>query len=184
MTTAAAATTVDSVTFHLLALAPAAVGLCCLVADRRRARAIELGAAVLVMLAMADAAVTAIVPTVFWVVALVGGAMALAVVRGRARVRDATGDMTGRVSMAVHSAAGMVVMATLMLAMNGGGSVPPPQAHHHTAAPTLAAAAIVVASAYLVASVVLAARAHGGLARAQYVAMAGSVVLMSLSFAA
>ena len=74
MTAAATAATVDSVTFHLLALAPAAIGLCCLAVDRRRARAIELGAGVLMMLAMADAAITAIVPAVFWVVALLGGA--------------------------------------------------------------------------------------------------------------
>ena len=183
MITAATTTTVDVVTFHLLALAPAAVGLCCLAADRRRTRAIELGAAVLMVLAMADAAVTAIVPAVFWVVALVGGAMALAAVRGRARVGVASGEMAGGVVMAVHSAAGMVVMAALMLAMIGGGSVPAAPAHHHAGAPALAVAAVVVASAYLVASVVLAVRAHGGLARAQYVAMAGSVGLMALSFA-
>ncbi len=183
MTAAATAATVDSVTFHLLALAPAAIGLCCLAADRRRARAIELGAGVLMMLAMADAAITAIVPAVFWVVALLGGAMALAAARGRARVRVAVGDMTGGAAMAVHSAAGMVVMATLMLAMTGGAPAPAASAHHHTAAPTLAVAALVVASAYLVASVVLAARTHGGLARVQYVAMAGSVGLMSLSSA-
>lgn len=183
MTTAATATRVDSVTFHLLALAPAAIGLCCLAADRRRARVVELGAAVLMMLAMVDAAVTAVVPAVFWVVALLGGAMALAAARGRARVRVAVGDMTGGAAMAVHSAAGMVVMATLMLAMTGGTSVPAAAGHHHSSAPAITVAALVVASAYLVASVVLAARTYGVLARVQYVAMAGSVGLMSLSFA-
>ena len=45
-------------TLHLLALAPAAVGLCCLAADRRRARAAEVVAAMLMMMAMVDAAVT------------------------------------------------------------------------------------------------------------------------------
>ncbi|MBN9177894.1 MAG: hypothetical protein J0I43_11060 [Microbacterium sp.] len=164
-------------TFHVLALAPAAVGLCCLAADRRRTRALEVGAALLMMLAMWDAAVTAFVPAAFWTAALVVGGMALAAVRGRVRGLRLGGD---DVSMAVHSAAGMVVMAAMMLAMVGGAAVTA-ASHHHSGTPALAVAAVAGAVAYIVASAALAVRSHGRLARAQYLAMASSVGIMSLS---
>jgi len=67
MTTAVTDTTVENVTLHLFALAPATIGLCCLAADRRRARAGELATALLMLVAMADAAVTRLVPVVWWV---------------------------------------------------------------------------------------------------------------------
>lgn len=191
-------------TFHVLALAPAAIGLCCLAADRRRARIAELGAAVLMMVAMLDAAITAIVPVVFWVALLVAGAMVLAAVRGRARAgvvaaagaapsgASTMGGSTmggstmggstiggGGVAMAVHSASGMVVMAALLLAMAGGAAAT--GGHHHGGTPSVAWAATGVAAVYVVASVVLAARTRGMLLRTQYAAMAASVGLMAVA---
>lgn len=182
-------------TLHLLALAPAAVGLCCLAADRRRARAAEVVAAMLMMMAMVDAAVTQLVPAVWWVASLLAGAMALAATRGRARVvatgssgpSGGAGDAGGAamahdampgVAMAVHSAAGMVVMAALLLAMSasaaGAGA-----AHHHSGTPAFGPAAMVLGGGYVVASAVFALRSRGALERAQYAAMAGSVALMA-----
>lgn len=177
-------------TFHVLALAPAAIGLCCLAADRRRARVAELGAGLLMLLAMLDAAVTSLVPVVWWVVALVAGAMALAAVYGRSRGPVAAGvtpgartgsgtPMTSGAGMTVHAASGMVVMAALLLSMAGAGGAGV-GAHHH-GGPTLAAAGLVLGGAYLVASVALGVRSSAPLARAQYLAMGASVALMSLA---
>ena len=178
MTAHAAAATVDTVPLHLLALAPAAVGLCCLAADGRRARAVELAAALLMIIAMADAAVTALVPAALWAGALIAGAMLLAVTRGRARALAARG-MGGGTAMPVHAASGMLVMAALLLA-TAGGPAATIAGHHHSAAPALTLVAAAVATAYVVASAVLTVRARGRLVRAQFVAMAASVGLMSL----
>ncbi len=148
------------------------------------------------MIAMVDAAVTGFVPVIWWVAALVGGAMLLAAVRGRGRARAdaAMSDvMGGGTAMAVHSATGMVVMAALMMSMTGGavvGGAGPGGAMldgghaHHTAAPSLAVTGLVLGAAYFVASAGLAWRSRAALDRAQYAAMAGSVTLMSLALIA
>ncbi|MBU4465518.1 MAG: hypothetical protein KKH75_06700, partial [Actinobacteria bacterium] len=67
---------------HAWALAPAAIGTCCLAADRRRMRAPELAASVLMLFAMLDAASARLVPPVYWAAALLLSAMLLAALRG------------------------------------------------------------------------------------------------------
>ena len=84
--------------------------------------------------------------------------------------------------MAVHAAAGMVAMAALMLPMMATGA--PAGIHHHGGAPSFVGPAAALGAAYVVPSVVLAARATAALDGGQYVAMAASVGLMSLSLVA
>ncbi|WP_157831569.1 MULTISPECIES: hypothetical protein [Microbacterium] len=166
-------------TLHLFALAPATIGLCCLAADRRRARAGELATALLMLVAMADAAVTRLVPVVWWVAMLLAGAIALSAAGGRRRGSGRSADAV-RMPMGLHAAAGMVVMAALMLAMTGGGVAD--AAHHHGAsAPALAPVGVALAGAYVLGSVRVAVRARTALDRGQYAAMAASVGLMSLA---
>lgn len=164
-------------TLHLLALGPAALSLCCLAADRRARRAGDVVASVVMIVAMADAAVTGLIPVVCWAVVLLAAAMALAA-RARARRADAGG------ALPVHAATGMIVMAALMLAMagDGGALVAPPHSHHAPPAPALVAA--ISAAAYVGASVVLARRGRSMLDRAQYAGMAASVALMTLGVVA
>ncbi len=179
MTTAVTDTTVENVTLHLFALAPATIGLCCLAADRRRARGGELATALLMLVAMADAAVTRLVPVVWWVAMLLAGAIALSAAGGRRRGSGRSADAV-RMPMGLHAAAGMVVMAALMLAMTGGGVAD--AAHHHGAsAPALAPVGVALAGAYVLGSVRVAVRARTALDRGQYAAMAASVGLMSLA---
>lgn len=191
-------TTADSVSLHLLSLAPAAVGLCCLAADRRRARALELFAAAIMMLAMADAALSRLVAPVWWCAALLATAVALAAVGGRARSR-AEMPMSGRhpadavhvgrdTAMGVHAAGGLVVMAALLLAMTGdAGTVGASGAgaihRHGSAVAGPAAAGVVLAVAYVIGSILIAVRARRALDRVQYAAMAASVALMSVALA-
>lgn len=194
MRTAATNTTVEIVTFHLMALAPAAIGLCCLAADRRRARIGELAASVLMMLAMVDAAVGRVVPVVWWVVVLLAGAMALAAAHGRPRSGHRAGSVgAGGATMAVHAAGGMIVMAALLLAMAGGivpGAGAGAGAHVHggvgggSFGMGVAAFGAILAGVYVVASVVVIARSRSRLDRGQYAAMAASAGLMAWSLVA
>ncbi|MGB4779129.1 hypothetical protein, partial [Microbacterium sp.] len=181
---------------------------CCLAADRRRARAGELAAGALMIAAMLDAGLTAIVAPVWWAALLMASALVLAAGPGRVRrrmpIEAATGGSSGSGrslgaggvigfgapsappvmasgAMAAHAAAGMIVMAALLLTMATGGVVASPgHGHAHTGA-VLWPTVLVLCGAYIVASAVLAARARATLDRAQYVAMAASVALMALA---
>ena len=182
---------------HLVSLAPAAVGLCCLAADRRRARALELSAAVIMMAAMADTAIGQVVSPVWWCAVLLLTAIVLGAVRGRARgsvgmpmaaapgravtaVAGAGGGFGGA-AMAAHAASGLVVMAALLLAMTGTGGAGAPAGHHHgTGVVGLGVVAAVLAAAYVAGSIAVAMRSPSRLDRAQYGAMAASVALMAL----
>ncbi|WP_336631089.1 MULTISPECIES: hypothetical protein [unclassified Microbacterium] len=195
MRTAVTSTTAEIVTFHLMALAPAAIGLCCLAADRRRARIGELAASVLMMLAMVDAAVGRVVPVVWWVVVLLAGAMALAAAHGRPRSGPRAGSAgAGGTTMAVHAAGGMIVMAVLLLAMAGGivsgADAGAGGGHVHGGAGGggagmgVAAFGAILAGVYVVASLIVIARARSRLDRGQYAAMAASAGLMAWSLVA
>lgn len=181
---------------HLLALAPAGVGVCCLAADRRRPRGAELATGVLMLVAMADAAGPALMPAVGWAVLLIAASLALVATHGRARGRRAVARAgePGERAMVVHAAVGMIVMAALMLAMSvgspagagaaaagvaGGGSSLGPSAGPHAHGGSSVAVLVVLGAVYAVASLVLAVRTRGALGRVQYAAMAASVGLMS-----
>ena len=98
--------------------------------------------------------------------------------------------MAGRgTAMGVHAAGGLVVMAALLLAMAGdvaglGSAGASGSAHHHgTVVAGPIAVGAVLAGVYVLGSIVIAVRATTLLDRAQYVAMATSVALMSLALA-
>lgn len=163
---------------HAWALAPAAIGTCCLAADRRRVRAPELAASLLMLLAMLDSALERIIAPVFWAALLLLGAMGLAAsgrLRGRA-TRPAAG-------MTLHSAIGMVAMAGLLLAMgHAGAETSAASVHAHGVSGTTLTVALLAASlVYALGSVLAALRAHGGLDRAQYAAMGASTVVMGIA---
>ncbi|MEZ3155601.1 hypothetical protein AB1K56_01620 [Microbacterium sp. BWR-S6Y] len=157
---------------HAWAVAPAAVGACCLAADRARVRPPEVAASVLMLLAMVDAAVFGVVAPVYWTAVLLVAALALTVWR-RPRQRRAP-----RVPalMTLHTTLGMVVMAALQIGMGAHGTSTG-HAHGVSLTPFLLAGAV----GYAGLSVVAASRMPTRLDRAQIVAMAASVVLMAVA---
>ena len=162
---------------HLWALAPAAVGTCCLPADRRRVRAPELTASALMLIAMLDAATVGLVATVFWAGMLLLAAMALAGVRsGRRRHPARRAD-----TMTVHTALGLVVMAALLLTMPAGQPSAPSGHAHGMDAGAVTVAVGFTALGYVGWSAVALLRAHTRLDRAQYAAMGVSVLAMVLA---
>lgn len=79
---------------HATALVPATLGVCCTIGDRRRA--VEVGAGLLMLVAMVDLSLgPGVVPAGLWAVAMLGSAVPLAVFRSH------------------HAAAGMVLMGLL-----------------------------------------------------------------------
>ncbi|MDQ1128850.1 hypothetical protein [Microbacterium sp. SORGH_AS_0888] len=159
---------------HAWALAPAAAGACCLAADRRRVRAPELAASALMLLAMADAALTGLVAAVYWAGMLLLAAMTLAALR---RDRRGLERHPGERTMTLHTTTGLVTTAALMLV---GGHHPGAGGHvHGVSVATLAAAVLAACAGYAVWSAVSALRTRATLERAQYAAMGASILLMA-----
>ena len=163
---------------HVWAIAPAVLGTLCLVADRRRLWAPDLAASVLMLVAMADATFTAVVPVVYWAVLILAAAMALAALH-RARRPTPPADT----AMTVHATSGLVVMAALLVAMalDGHHTTATGQVHGGTSSSTLA---IVVGSgvvAYTAASIGASVRARRWLDRAQYGGMGASALAMGVA---
>ena len=161
-----------SETLHLWAVAPAAIGTCCLAADRARVRPPEVVAAAVMLLAMLDAAVFGVVAPVYWTALLLAAAVGLAIWR-RPRQRRVP-----RVPalMTLHTTLGMVVMAGLQIAM-GAHATASDHAHGLSLAPVLAAAAV----GYGALSFTAIRRMPARLDRAQIGAMAASVALMAVA---
>jgi hypothetical protein len=161
-----------SETLHMWAVAPAAIGTCCLAADRARVRPPEIVASVVMLVAMLDAGLLGLVAPVYWAAVLLIAALALAAWR-RPRQRRTPRVPT---TMTLHTALGLVMMAALQVAM---GTHPPTSAHTHGVGlgPLLLAAVI----GYGIASVLLLRRMPARLDRAQIGAMAASIVLMSIA---
>ncbi len=155
---------------HAWAVAPAAVGACCLAADRARVRPPEVVASVLMLLAMLDAAAFGVIAPVYWTALLLVAAVALAVWR-RPRQRRMPRTPT---LMTLHTTVGMVVMGALHLGMGGHTA-----AHSHGPAlgPVLGAAVL----GYAALSVAAGRRMRARLDRAQIGAMAASVILMGVA---
>jgi len=153
---------------HIWAVAPAAVGACCLAADRARVRPPEVAASLLMLVAMLDAAVFGVVAPVYWTALLLTAAVGLAVWR---RPRQRRRPQVPTV-MNLHTTLGMVVMAGLQLGMGGHAAA---HAHGPGLAPVLTAAVI----GYVGLSVAAGRRMPTRLDRAQIAAMAASVVLMA-----
>lgn len=162
---------------HAWALAPAAIGTCCLAADRRRVRAPELAASVLMLIAMLDAAVGRLVAPVLWGALLIAAAMGLAGLRSVRRA-DRPRPAIGR-AMTVHTTVGLIVMAALLLTMAAGPASSPTHAHGMSAG-ALSIIVLLGVAAYCAASVIAAVRAHSRLDRAQFVAMGLSTAVMGL----
>lgn len=157
---------------HAWAVAPAAVGACCLAADRTRVRPPEVVASVVMLLAMMDAAVFGFLAPVSWTVLLLVAALALAVWR-RPRQRRTSGVPA---LMTLHTALGMVAMAALQLGMGGHAS-----GHVHGLA--LAPVLVGLTAGYVALSLAAIRRMPARLDRAQIAAMAASVVLMAVASA-
>lgn len=157
---------------HLWAIAPAAVGTCCVAADRGRSRAPELLVSLLMVAAMVDVTLLGFIAPVGWAVALVVAALAHSAVRGR-RSGAARLDR-----MAVMSALGLIVMAVQIVAMAAGHAAPAASSHGHGGM-SLAALVAATAVAYAVAAAVLAVRHPGILSRLQFAGMGAATLLMA-----
>ncbi|HWI31214.1 MAG TPA: hypothetical protein VNT50_06970 [Microbacterium sp.] len=165
---------------HTWALAPAALGACCLAADRRRARVPELAASVLMLLAMLDSSRThPAVPAVLWAEILLIAAMAVAAVRGRRAATHADADAMPSTGMTLHTNLGLVVMAVLVALMSPHSDG---IAHHGPSLGAFVLGAAIASAAYGAASVVAAARTARTrrLDRVQYAAMGISALGMAL----
>lgn len=165
---------------HAWAIAPAAIGVCCLAADRGRARWPDAAASVLMLVAMLDAALTRLVAPVYWAALLIASAMALAAWQ-RPRGRTSGARPRPRAGMAVHTGLGLIAMAALELGMGHD-----PLAAANSAAHVHGGGGAVVttlllggALAYAAFSGLLLARAHRSLDRAQLFCMGASVLLMA-----
>lgn len=171
---------------HAWALAPAALGTCCLAADRRRVRAPELAASVLMLLAMLDIAVGRLLAPVYWAALLLAAAMLLAAARRRGR-RHADAAPAAATGMTLHTTLGLVVMAALVLGMgastSGSGGTTTLDHHHGSALGAGAPAGLVLlaAAAYAAASGVAALRTHGILPRLQYALMGAATGAMGMA---
>lgn len=182
---------------HLGALAPAAIGACCIAADRRRARLPELAASVLILVAMVDVVLGGVVAPVLWAAALLAAAIVLAAVRGRAaRLRVGRGPtraagtaLVPSTVMTVHTTLGLVVMAALVLAMIPDASAVASPGHHGSG-PSFGSAAAASALLFGVVSLVAARTLHGDSARAsaldrgQLIAMGVATAVMGVSLLA
>ena len=159
-------------TLHLWAVAPAAIGTCCLAADRARVRPPEVVASVLMLLAMLDAGLFGLVAPVYWTALLTTAALALAAWR-RPRQRRTPPVPT---PMTLHTTLGLVIMAALQLAMGAHGS---PTGHTHGV--TLVPVLVVAVVGYAGLSVLTMHRMPARLDRAQIGAMTASLVLMAVA---
>lgn len=166
---------------HAWALAPAAIGTCCLAADRGRARVPELAASVLMLLGMLDASRPGpLLAPVAWAALFLVAAMTLAALR---RPRSKAGrrtvqDRSARV-MQLHTTLGLVLMAVLLLGMphSGAGA----HAHGGMSPTALTASTAIAAGAYVVTSAVTAARSRAWQDRAQLSAMGVATLLMAVA---
>ncbi|MBW9095457.1 hypothetical protein JNB62_17380 [Microbacterium jejuense] len=170
---------------HAWAIAPAALGACCLAADRGRARWPDAVATLLMLAAMVDSVLTRVVAPVYWAAAMLVTAMAVAAASSPRRRRVPPAGL--RNGMVVHTALGLVAMAALQLGMAHGApaaAVPSPaaaHAHGGSGTPLLEAALIAGAIAYAVLSAGLLTRSHRALDRVQLACMAVSVLLMGVA---
>lgn len=172
---------------HAWAIAPAAIGACCLAADRGRARWADAAASALMLISMLDAAVARLVAPVYWAALLLLTAMALAVWQ-RPRRRAAAGPRTTTAGMSVHAGLGLVAMAALQLTMVHGGSattISSPHGVHGGEGATGLPIALLFggALAYAALSAFLMRHAHRTLDRAQLACMGASVMLMAVGAA-
>ncbi|MFT4305306.1 MAG: hypothetical protein QM604_00280 [Microbacterium sp.] len=166
---------------HLWALAPAAVGTCCLAADGRRTRGRipELAASALMLLAMADAAGPGWIAPVYSAGLLLAAAMTLVALRGARREGHRRRDRA-ELAMTAHAAVGLIVMAALLLGMDHAAEASGGHAHGPSAA-AVAALFVAGAAAYALWSGWEAARAHSPLGRLQFGAMGAATLAMGLA---
>lgn len=179
---------------HLGALAPAAIGACCIAADRRRARAPELAASVLMLVAMLDVVLGGVMAPIVWAALLIVAAMGLAALRGRA-VRSRAGRapraaVVPSTVMTVHATVGLVVMAALVLAMIPDASAALSITGHHGSGAPFGLVAAASALLFGLVSVIATRAPHGGAARAsvlerwQLVGMGASTAAMGVALLA
>lgn len=169
--------------FHAWALAPATIGVCCVAADRGRARWPDIAASVLMLIAMLDAVLTHLVAPVYWASAVLAGAMALAAWHRPRGASNASGRARPPIGMTLHTTTGMVAMAAFQLAMTHDASVEvAPASHAHGGTASLLAAVLLAGTlAHLALSGALLSRVHGRLDRIQLLSMGVAVGLMGIA---
>jgi hypothetical protein len=170
---------------HAWSAIPAAIGTCCLVADRARVRIPELATSVIMALAMVDTVTFRLVEPLYWAAILIVGALAFAALRPARGSRHKSGldSRQDRTGGGLHTPLGMILMAALLIAMSysgdDAGTVGDATAHHHTAGHGQLSAVLVPAAAlYLGSSLVIARSRSGWLARVEMTAMGTSAALM------
>ena len=171
---------------HAWAIAPAALGVCCVVADRN-ARFLNLASSVLMSLAMLDVWLMHAVAPILWSSVMLTAAIGLSIVRRNRNARVRHGVVTAVTAhnrdASLHMTLGMVVMAGLLLAMNSPApSTQPSAVHVHGGSGGLLIPALLVAAGcYAVYGVACAFAAKNWLERAQYTTMSVSVLTMAIS---
>lgn len=171
---------------HTWAIAPAAIGACCLAADRGRARWPDAVVSALMLAAMLDAVLTRFLAPVYWAAILIGAAMALAAATSP---RRRSASPTPRGGMGVHTALGLIAMATLQLGMAHGtadgalAGMAAAHAHGDTGRTLSATAMVIGAIAYAAFTAALLTRSHRALERVQLACMGVSVLLMAVGAA-
>jgi hypothetical protein len=160
---------------HAFAVAPAALGTCCVAADRGRPRAADLAASAVMTIAMLDAAVVGLVPTVWWTALLLVAALAHAAwTRARRSARGAASA-----AMIAHGGVGLAVMAALLLLMTASPTAAV-SGHHGSGSGSGPGVILVLVVGYAGASAWLARRGTP-LTRLQLLMMGASTVLMGLA---
>ncbi|MEV8267527.1 hypothetical protein [Microbacterium sp. NPDC076911] len=152
--------------FHVGALVPAAIGTCCIAADRRWVRAPELLASLIMLTAMLDVMFWSLIAPVFWSAALI--AFALLMVAARGLGRGARSEPGSARMMGAHSALGMVVMAVIVMAMAPAGSsvdLPAGGHQHASTAVSFLIFCVAVSVGYGAWSLASAMRPHGRFSR-------------------
>jgi hypothetical protein len=166
---------------HAWSLAPAAIGTCCVAADRARGRRAELAASAVMLLAMLDAAGgQPVLPPVLWTALLLAAAMGLAVIRRPRSARSRLGGSRRASVMHLHTTIGLVLMAALVLGMPSA-DVDGAHVHGGVGVGAFVVGLAAASGAYLAASALLALRAHPWRDRAQLGAMGASAALMALA---
>ena len=171
---------------HASAIAPAALGACCLAAGRDRTRWPDGIASALMLIAMLDSAFTRLLASVYWVALLLASAMALAAWQRGQRTAHGRAASACRSAMTAHMGLGLIAMAALQVGMTHGpvtSTAVIVTAHGHVAPVGESVFAVMLvagALAYGAMSAFLGTRAHRKLDRVQVVCMGASVLLMAV----
>lgn len=167
-------------TLHLIAVGLAALAAGAHIGRQKRGSALGLAAAILMLVAMIDAAYLNRVSIVVWTPLLLVAAIALAAVRS-VRRRGVTMDGRDDVCVTTHDPLGLVAMAVLLPLMHAGSAPASDHAGHGVASGVLIAVVLSVVAAHVIGSLVASVRSLRTSSRLQYVAMGAATGFMAAS---